>query len=190
MKSQKINFYFVLYLIAVVSGFVAITERDEEKVNTRKIRELLKKEYTSAPRIIVNEVQHFALKTKDEVDTVHLSQSGLLSAEDTVRYFCAPVTRTAPVEWQTLTVRLDPAVPGKGVLPIPFSGQTDDSLKITLMVRRIVPRTYPVDVRTEIQKSIDSINGGWFVTTKTISVKADFTAKIKTKPPTTGTSSE
>jgi len=65
-----------------------------------------------------------------------------------------------------------------------------DSLKITLRVRRIVPRTYPNDVRMEIQKSIDSINGGWFETEKTIMVRADFAGKPKPRPTGTGTSSE
>ncbi len=190
MKSQKINFYFVLYVIAVVSGFVAISERDEEKINTRTIRDLLKKEYTTIPHIIVNEEHHFALKEKDATDTIRISQSGMLSHEDTVRYACAPVTASAPIQWRSLEIINDPAVPGDGILSLPLTDKTNDSLKITLMVRRVVPRTYPNDVRMEIQKSIDSINGGWFVTEKTILVRADVTTKQKPAIMGTGTSSE
>jgi len=190
VKSQKINFYFVLYLIAVVSGFVAITERDEEKVNTRKIRELLKKEYTTMPHIIVSEDQHFALKAKEETDTISISQSGLLSSEDTVHYTFAPAVSSGPKQWASLKFISDPLHPGAGLLPIPLAEGMKDSLKITLRVRRIVPRTYPNDVRMEIQKSIDSINGGWFETEKTIMVRADFAGKPKPRPTGTGTSSE
>lgn len=176
MKGQRVNFYFILYLIAVISIFEAITERDKGRQKIQQIRDDLKKVYSTPPRIVVQDKHHFTMKTPVETDTIRISQTvSLLSDDDRIEYSCTRFGNTDTALWTPLPITPDPAAHGEYVLPIRLSGNINDSIRITLKVNRVVPSTYPPDVRIEIQHYLDSL-GGTFETAKTVSLSSLFTA--------------
>ncbi|MEK9137991.1 MAG: hypothetical protein AAB393_12770, partial [Bacteroidota bacterium] len=142
---QKTSFYFILYLVAIVSLLDVITERDEAQ---DEMVSLLLKKITSAPVLSARDT---VVWTAKDSGRAMISVAGLASPLEmaSIRYVIASLDPTPPAG-----VAKEPAIDskGNGILAGKISEKGVYNFQATATVEREIPTDMPEAVRDAINR--------------------------------------
>ncbi len=144
---QKTSFYFVLYLVALVSLLDVITERDDAQ---REIAEILVKKISEAPELQVPDTLIWF--TKDSSRALIRVRGLETDAEkQSIKYDLKPVGGTFP---DGLTPEIQKDDEGNGILSGKILEKGLYTLRVVADVNRGLPRDLPESVRELILRQL------------------------------------
>ena len=145
---QKTSFYFILYLVAIVSLLDVITERDEAQ---EEMVGILLKKITSAPVLSARDT---VVWTAKDSGRAVISVAGLAGPSEVsrIRYSIASLDPTPPSG-----IAHEPVVDSKGNASL--SGKINEKGTYNFQATATVEREIPTDIPEAVREAINRLSG-------------------------------